>query len=191
MKKRSISLLLAFLLLAGVCACRQAFSAASAVAWATPSPAPTATPTAEPTVEPEATPKPTDAPTPAASAETGEGELPTLETEVPATPEPTPARKQEPPTAAPSPKGTARPTAQPKKPCAHTELVYAVTEESTCQTAGKAAYTCAACGKTVEEVELPLRDHIYADGRCIWCGAQEPRARSGDLELPQVDLMGH
>ena len=80
--------------------------------------------------------------------------------------------------------------------------------EATCRSEGRTegAY-CSVCGEVLSAQEtIPVRDHFYVDGACIWCGAEapadapendptelppefpEPFWSGGELELPEDPL---
>ncbi|MBQ9847183.1 MAG: hypothetical protein IJO58_05195, partial [Clostridia bacterium] len=53
-------------------------------------------------------------------------------------------------------------------PEVHEHAYTSETTDATCTTAGKTVYTCE-CGDTFE-VEIPIKDHVLADGVCTECG---------------------
>lgn len=60
--------------------------------------------------------------------------------------------------------------------------------EATCKTAGKTAGShCSVCGAVIQaQSTVPVRDHRYENGVCVWCGTPEPHNTTAQSEIPVV-----
>ena len=64
--------------------------------------------------------------------------------------------------------------------------------EATCRSTGLTEGShCSVCGATITAQQvIPVRDHVYMFGACIWCGARAPQNGNsgGGIELPEDEL---
>ena len=65
--------------------------------------------------------------------------------------------------------------------------------EATCQSTGLTqGLHCDTCGAVLEPQEtVPATDHVYLEGKCIWCGEAAPEEYTyipGENELPEIPL---
>lgn len=56
----------------------------------------------------------------------------------------------------------------------HTAGEWVVTVEPTCQETGTKVKTCTVCGETIETETIPTVEHSYVNGKCEYCGAEDP-----------------
>ncbi len=63
---------------------------------------------------------------------------------------------------------------------------------ATCQHVGLTEGShCSTCGEVLQaQEEIPIRNHVYLDGECIWCGRPAPFGEGliDELELPEDDF---
>lgn len=63
---------------------------------------------------------------------------------------------------------------------------------ATCQHVGLTEGShCSTCGEVLQaQEEVPMRNHVYLDGECIWCGKPAPFGEGliDELELPEDDF---
>lgn len=63
---------------------------------------------------------------------------------------------------------------------------------ATCQHVGLTEGShCSTCGEVLQvQEEVPIRNHVYLDGECIWCGKPAPFGEGliDELELPEDDF---
>lgn len=72
------------------------------------------------------------------------------------------------------------------------EYTSRMTKAATCTESGVKTFTCTRCGDSYTET-VPAMGHVYANGKCVLCGAADPAGKPGSrddgvIELPEIEI---